>query len=126
MQAEQFASLLIPESILTPAQYWESLTSSQSRLKEEQRLFLAILVDGIIAFKSFFQRAEVLRWVASDDRVPSDNFPFLFCVSGLLDPEPEPSESRRIYLDRCRNYRPVGIRTSTPFRTIQPNRQATA
>ena len=54
MQAEAAAKLdllLIPESYITPSQYQDSRVGNQVRLTADQRLILAVLADGIEAFK---------------------------------------------------------------------------
>lgn len=117
--AAKLDQFLIPESCITPSQYQDSCKGNQVRLTEEQRLIVALLADGIMAFKDFFQRAEVMRWVNSDQLTPNKNLPFLFCIAAL-GLEIEPPISRAIYLDKCRHYTPTVIRTLSPIQVIAP------
>ena len=123
-QARTLENLLIPESFITPSQYRDSRTSDQRRLSQEQRLLLAVLVDGIMAFKDFFRKAEVVRWVACEETElpdPPNRIPFLFCVANLVEGI-APKTARKIYLDKCRNYQPTIIRTLSPIQHIAPRK----
>jgi hypothetical protein len=120
MQAEAAAKLdllLIPESYITPSQYQDSRVGNQVRLTADQRLILAVLADGIEAFKDFFQRGEVLRWINSNETTPVKSLPFLFCIAAL-GLELDPMTARKIYLDKCRNYSPTVIRTTAPAKAL--------